>query len=374
MPTFADRVETILEETIACQDPKTSQAKSRTSGHYRPFGPHIPAEAGSYPTTDAAMNAIAELADEFKSNNVDLCKAVGRDELRLIVSRVFGNILPELNNESDKSQLWPMVDTCLRETLKDLSEDIVHYVPVWIFLGQECGPFSIGPVKFIERKDWMNAIAARRGSESTWMPGVITLWSGGKLSGGSWWSGLKAGLCAVRRSPFSPSIWTRSFQDARRSSRPLEELNARRIARCVHPEQWVACAEIRGFAREESHRRGVLATRIALDTIRLVLPSAERRLLSTASDSVVPFSVDRLNQLKGKDLAHGARINRPGVSGAPGKAKAIVQDATPLLEAAGACLTASVTSANSVYGCPELAGRWCNAVHWFGRACISDED
>jgi hypothetical protein len=33
-----------------------------------------------------------------------------------------------------------------------------------------------------------------------------------------------------------------------------------------------------------------------------------------------------------------------------------------------------MTSANTVHACPKLADRWCNAVHWFGRACLSDGD
>jgi hypothetical protein len=374
MPTFPDLIAKILNETLACQDLTSPEAKGRVNGRYAPFGPHIPGESGGYPTTDAAMEALADLADRFRANDASLSHAVSRDALQIMASRVMGELLPKLTCEPNSNEHWPMVRDRLRVVLQDVGQDLVQYVPVWLFRGQESAPFSIGPVRFIKRKDWIEAVAARRGRESSWMPAARTIWSGGRLSSGSLWAGLKAGVCAAVRSPSTPSAWARAFRGARLSSQPREEVNARTVARTVHPDQWIACAQVTGFEREESHRRGVLAARVALDTIRLVLPGSKRHLLSTAADSVVPLSVDRLSQAKGEDLAHGWRFNRPGLSGAPGMARAIVAQSAPLFEAGGACMAAAVTSANTVHGCPKLADRWCNAVHWFGRACLSDGD
>jgi hypothetical protein len=162
---------------------------------------------------------------------------------------------------------------------------------------------------------------------------------------------------------------------ARRFSPSLEVSNAETVARFVHSDQWVACVDVSGFEREESHRRGVLAARVALDTMRLVIPNPHRRHLSTAADSIVPRSIDRLSQVAGQDLAHGWRFNRPGVSGHPGLAQAIVSQSAPLFEAAGRCISAAVSDTpEKVHTCPKLAERWFNAVHWFGRACMADVD
>jgi hypothetical protein len=302
-------------------------------------------------------------------------RAVSRDSLRLSASRVAGELLPELAAEPDVTKHWPLFRERLREFTQNLRQDITHYVPVWLFLDQECPSFEIGPVRFVKREAWLDVIAERRGQLSDWMPGVRDVWAGRRLPGGSAWAGLKGAWHAARKSPTVPSDWRRAFMGARRLSRSRKVSNAETVARLVHSDQWVACIDVSGFESEESHRRGVLAARVALDTMRLVIPNPHRRDLSTAADSTVPRSIDRLSQVAGQDLAHGWRFNRPGVSGRPGLAQAVVSQSAPLLKAAGSCIRAAVSDTpDKVHPCPGLAERWFNAVHWFGRACIADVD
>lgn len=375
MAKFPDLVAKMLADTLACQDPTSPESKSRACSQYAPFGAHIPGEGGSYPTTDAAMEALAELADRFRANDTVLTRTVSRDSLRLSASRVAGELLPELAAEPDVTKHWPLFRERLREFAHNLRQDITHYVPVWLFLGQDCPSFAIGPVRFVQREAWLESIAGRRGQQSDWMPGVKALWAGRRLPDGSVWAGLKGAWRAARKSPTEPSEWRRAFMGARRSSRSFEVSNAETVARVVHSDQWVACVDVSRFEREESHRRGVLAARVALDTMRLVIPSPHRRHLSTAADSTVPRSIDRLSQVAGQDLAHGWRFNRPGVSGHPGLAQAIVSQSASLFEAAGRCISAAVSDTpDKVHTCPKLAERWFNAVHWFGRACMADVD
>jgi hypothetical protein len=321
------------------------------------------------------MEALAELADRFRTNDAVLTRAVSRDALRLMAARVAGGLLPQLAADKDATTHWPLFREHLRAALENVRVDMTHYVPVWLFLGQDCASFRIGPVRFVQREEWLDVIKARRGRASAWIPGVRTLWAGRRLPDGSVWAGLKAAFRAAINSPNAPSNWRHAFSAARRFSRSRDVTNAEAVARLVHPDQWVACVDVVGFEREESRRRGVLAVRVALDTIRLVIPAPHRQLLSTAADSTVPLSVGRLSQIAGQDLAHGWRFNRPGVSGRPGMAQAVVAQSAPLFKAAGRCISAAVSEApNQVHACPVLADRWFNAVHWFGRACIADVD
>ena len=344
MSSYADLLSTVLHETLACQDPTTSQCLERKHGLYAPFGPAIPGEAGSYPTTDAAMDALASIADRYRQNDPRLARSVGRDAMRLMVSRVAGDLLPELVKEPEARKRWRLFRERLLARLQSVAQDIVHYVPVWLFLNQECPPFAIGPVRFVEPKDWLDVIEGRSGRTLPWVASVRNLWSESQAG-----------------------------EAARPRDQP-EGLAARAVARAVHPDQWIACVEVNGFEREESHRRGVLAARVALDTVRLALGGSSRRLLSTAADSVIPLSVDRLSQVAGQDLARGARINRPGVSGRPRMAHEVVSCSAQLFAAAGACISSAVTSPQAGHACPLLADRWFNAAHWFGRACQSDGD
>lgn len=373
MTTYHDLVATILTETLACQDPSTPQSRNRTSSQYGPFGPFIPGETGSFPTTDAAITALTDMADRFRENDQALLLAVSRDACWMMTSKVIGELLPDIAAEPDNTKHWSMIRDKLRETLRNVGQDIVHYVPVWLFLGQVCAQFAIGPVRIIERKDWFDAIASRRGQLSSWMPGVRTIWSGGRLSEGSRWAGINGVLMAARQMSRNSKGWVRAFHGARQQSQSRDQFNARMVARTAHPDQWVGCAEVTGFEREESRRRGVLAVRVALDTIRLVLPGPHRRLISTVANSVVPLSIERLRQTKGQDLAHGSAINRSGVSGAPGMANAVIKQAAPLLEASR--IVPSGCGGNDAWTRVFQARRTLvQCCSLFGRSCLSDGD
>jgi hypothetical protein len=54
-------------------------------------------------------------------------------------------------------------------------------------------------------------------------------------------------------------------------------------------------------------------------------------------------------------------------------AQSIVDQARPLFDAAGDCNAAANTT-SPTHQCPQLADRWFNAAHWFGRACLTDVD
>lgn len=375
MSSNSDLLATILSETLACQIPGSWQSVERTKGSYAPLGPYLPAAEGSYPTTDAAMSALVLLADRVHSNDPDLLRSVSRDALRSLASRVAGALLPDLAQEPDSSRHWPIYRERLHAELKHIRVDKIHYFPVWLFIGQECTSFAIGPVRFVQRNEWLDLIEAMHGSPSNWRSEVRAMWVSGRSPKGPIQPGVKAALRAAVKFPTTPSVWRQAFINGRRSARPSAITVADRMARVIHPDEWVACTEVVGFEPDESHKRGVLATRASLDTLRLVIPSPHRRLLSTASESTTPLSVDRLSQEAGKDLTRGWQFNRPGVSGAPGLASEIVAQSATLFEAAGRCIEAAVSDRpQNVHRCPGLADRWFNAVYWYGRACTSDID
>lgn len=271
MATNSDLIDTILSQTLACQDPTSPESKSRQNSRYQPLGPYIPGESGSYPTTDTAMEAVAELADRFRDNAANLRLAIGRDPMRLLASRVIGEILPELIHERDKTQHWPMIRSRLSARVKNIGEDIVHYIPVWLFLDQDCPPFKIGPVRFIERKDWLNVISGRRGQDSPWMPGVKTIWAGKNLRSGPWHKGIKAGARALYKTPTNPPLWKQAFIQACRFAEPKATSDARKVARLVHPNQWIACVEVNGFARNSRTDGSMLR-------IGLVVPASQMQI------------------------------------------------------------------------------------------------
>ena len=165
MAKNADLVAVIVDETLACQNLASPQSKQRRGGRYAPLGPYINGPTGSFPTTDLAMDRLAELADRYRQNDPALLNFSSRDTMRELASNAVGGVLQELAHEPDRAKHWPLIRDMLRELVAQSFRDIMHYVPVWLFTDSQCDAFAIGPVRFLPRNDWPDAIEARRGSE-----------------------------------------------------------------------------------------------------------------------------------------------------------------------------------------------------------------
>jgi len=326
-----------LKETLSMHNGPFERWRKETPG--APFGPSIAAgdEFGSYQTSNRAMHALAEIADALQANDPDFDRTINQDTMRLEAATTLGELLNDLARSTDVDANWTRYKTRLAERLDRRKSRLTHYFPVWLFVGQQAPDFEVGPVKFVSPKRWVGEIERRRGQRSTWMDGVLAAWDGKPLA-----------------------------QDA--------PLAVRSVARSVHPDQWVACGTVDGFEPAESYRRALLATRAALDTLRLIVPATHNARITTAADHGPPRGVDRLNQRDGEDLAHGGSINQRGVSGAPGMAESVIADSVDLREAAGRRIAGLLLADSSAAPCRELSNRWINAMHWYGRACSDEAD
>lgn len=370
MPSYSALLDKVLADTLACQDETTPEYTSRAKGNYPPLGAFL---GRGYPTTDAALDAVCEIADRFRTNDKSIELTVTRDQWRMTVSNAIGANLDALLQEADAKERWSMLRDDLREIADNVGLDLVHYTPVWLFVGQELEPFSIGPVRFFPRGAWAEEVGTRLGSDPEWREPLTLLWAGQRLRGGSALAGVKALLRGLAARRLTWSNWRGTFRFHSEATEPRRNSDARSMVRFAHPDQWIASAHVVGFGRDASNKRGLLATRVALDTIRLVLAQGRRHLIHTAADDAAPFSVDGVSQAQGVDVSRRWQTNRPGVSGAPGLAEAIITSSSGLFEATGRCIEAA-TKVPSAHGCPKLAERWLNACHWFGRACLSDAD
>lgn len=337
MPHYSDLLDKVLTDTIACQDETTPEYVSRAKGNYPPLGAFL---GGGYPTTDAALDAVCEIADRFRVNDKSIELAVTRDHWRITVSKAIGANLHALLHEANAKRRWSILRDDLKEIASNVGLDLIHYTPVWLFVDQQLKPFSIGPVRFFPRENWPDEVSRRLGSDPEWRAPLNLLWAGQQLSD---------------------------------TTEPGSINDARSMAHFAHPDQWIASAHVIGFGRDASNKRGLLATRVALDTIRLVLAQGRRHLICTAVDDAPPISVNGISQSQGADVSRRWQMNRPGVSGAPGLAQTITTSSSHLFEATGRCIEAG-TNVSYAHGCPKLAERWLNSCHWFGRACLSDAD
>jgi hypothetical protein len=373
MTKCADLLEAALAETRACQDVNSPEYLDRKNSSYGPWGPLVRAKGGSgqYPTTDKAMDALARLADQVRSDDPVLKRGVGPKTARKKASEVFGEMLRELDAEPERRTRWKLFREELKRQLQSLRLDVLYYVPVWLFVGQTVGPIQVGPVRFVDRHTWLDVIAERRGSAADWMALTRAHWLLEVTPASGAWSSIvrlarRSKEALLKRLRMRPRPKKVSFEDADR---------AWRVARAVHPDQWVACVEVLGCEQEEAYRRAVLAARVALDSFRLFIPREPKRKIYTVADPSAPAGVSQFAQVAGRDLGHGSTMTMPGISGAPGLAQQIVANGAPILEAAGECIRQACTSQPPSPGdMPTLSERWFNAVRWFGRACLTDVD
>ena len=370
MLSYSNLLDKVLVDTLACQDKTTPEYASRFTGHYLPLGAFL---GQVHPTTDAALDAVCEIADRFRVNDKSIELAVTRDQWRMAVSKATGLKLDALLQTADAKERWSILRDYLKEIAGKVGTDLVHYTPVWLFVGQELEPFSIGPVRFFPRANWAGEVGHRLGSDPEWRGPLTLLWAGRRLRGGSALAGAKALLRSLAARRLTWSNWRGTFRFHREAAEPKYNADARSMVRFAHPDQWIASAHVVGFGRDASNKRSLLATRVALDTIRLVLAQGRRHLIRTAADIATPFAIDGISQSHGTDVSRRWQTNRPGVSGAPCLAQTIVMSSSVLFEAAGRCIE-TATKVHSGHGCPKLAERWLNACHWFGRACLADAD
>ena len=286
-----------------------------------------------------AMLALATIADTLLKNDGEFERTINRETARMEAARTLGELLPTFAKDATGKE-WVDFRSRLKERLQDRRQRITHYMPVWLFLRQEAPAISIGPVSFMQREAWLNEIERRRGNPSPWMAPLRKFWSGAVAYDG------------------------------------LRDWQPKAVARAVHKDQWVAAVTIDGFEPSESYNRAVLAIRVALDALRLLIPSPHNRRIATAADYGPPLGIDRLSQIDGHDLAHGSSLNLAGVSGAPGMATSLIKDHQEFLRAAGSRIDVAIAAdpLSLADRCPTLSDRWVNAAHWFGHACRTDVD
>lgn len=347
MATNPELLKTAVEETLRLQNTESAEYEKWLHVPHNSFPPpSVPTKNGRfYPTTDMALISISEIVDNIRINNKNLSRRFNRDAMFQKAILTFGEFLPSLANIPDDQERW----LCYRDALDTDSQLIISqtiYIPVWLFVRQEYEDFSFGPVEFVDRSGWLKRVATLLGSRPIWLSKIEATWGLSEIVDGG-------------------------VQDST-NQHLIFQFNT--VLRFAHEEQRIACVAISGFDVREAKRRALLATRIAIDAIRLLLPEGNKKKIFTSADHGPPFSIDHLRQIAGRDLISGWELARPGVGGAPGMVQKLIENSTKFREAAGNCIKVIISSDPTQESLPLLSERWSNAIHWYGRACCSDAD
>lgn len=348
MTTNAQRLKDALEETLRLQSPESEEYKQWLQGpRNSPFPPSIPAgSSGFYPTTDRALGCITEIIDNIRINDAALARTLSRDEMFKRAMLALGANLSSLVEVADDDERWKQYREAISTAFTASPTSQTVYVPVWLFVRQEYGSFSVGPVEFVDRSGWLDKVELLRGSRPAWRSGVEAAWG----------------------------LASNDGDGADGDCDQIVKLAIRTVTRFASAEQRIACVAIEGFDDQEAQRRALLAARIAIDGIRLLIPGSNKKRIFTSADHGPPRAIERLRQMAGHDLTAGSGMEIPGVGGAPGAAQELIDASIDFRKAAGNCITVVISPTPAQENLPELSQRWSNAIHWYGRACVSDAD
>lgn len=348
MSTNAQRLKEALEETLRLQNPKSNEYTQWLEGpRSSPLPPSIPAEGGNfYPTTDRAIACITEIIDSIRTNNCAYARTLSRNEMFKCAIHTLGMNLSALVEITDDNERWKHYRNAITSAFTSLPTSQTVYVPVWLFIHQDYESFSMGPIEFVNRLKWLDKVEQIQGSCPEWRLGVESRW---KLA--------NSNNTNVDNSNNQHVSW-----------------EVRMVARFAAPEQRIACVPIAGFDDQEAKRRALLATRIAIDGIRLLITGSNKKRIFTSADHGPPRTIERLRQVNGSDLTLDSKIEMPGISWKPGTAQDLIDISKDFRKAVGNCITVVISPTPAQENLPKLSQQWSNAIHWYGRACVSDAD
>lgn len=345
-------LETIVDDTIKAAMLQFDDWWKLSSFPLVPLA--IPVSQGRYyRVTQAGVDAAHELTQQTWDARVDFRQTIEREEFNNLSFTAIGDMilnirshLPE-NAEDDNAELdgtfYDALATDYVENLNQLADkarpDIDRHIPCHLFHSDQMVPaFSVGPVEFRPRKDWINRFI----TDSVELDYVWQV-EAGKLS-----------------------------MDELRKLVALEHANVRNVNNALNVLSslrgfaWVATIRMIGHELSQSHHKASTIVGLAIDAIGLRFQVEDARCFIKAGRQHL-FSEDRLATTVDGKFLRGWSVQMPGLGSAPGALATKMTAERPFLDAAGRILDEYVQGRQTGRAL-HLVERWANALYWVGEA------
>lgn len=305
-----------------------------------------------YRVTQAGVDAAHRLSGQVWNKRQDLRQTIARSEFDKLSFRAIGETILGCRTHlpSDTAARDGMVDGAFfiamaadydrhLDRLADAARpDVDRHVPCHLFHSdQGVPPFSVGPVGFLPRADWITRYVTD--------PVQLEL------------------IQKVERRELSYD----AFRDqalARGSDRNLR--TAWEVVSSLRNFEWVATIRMTGHELTQSHQKASIIVGLAIDAIGLRFQVEDARRFTKAGRQHL-FAEDRLATSIDGAFLRGSSVQMPGLGAAPGALAAKMQAEQPFLDAAGKVLQA-YQQARQTGQAPHLVERWVNALYWVGEA------
>ena len=348
-------LETIVEDVVKAAEMPEKDWWALNQFPLRPLL-DIPVSASrGYRATQAGVDAAHKLTDLVWEEREDYRQTIEREAFGRLSFSAIGQaiqaacarLLEEAGDANGSCELgsafYQELAADFRNILDRLAEevrtDVDRHVPCTLFREDQRVPaFTVGPVEFLPRTDWIDRFVRDREARS-----VIDRVEQRELT-----------IDEVRRRALEPD-----------SGRAIQDAST--IITCLRGFSWVGTIRSAGHEARQSHRKMSTIVGLAIDAVGLRFDAADARRFTKAGRAYL-FAEDRLaTAVDDGRFIRGSSTNVPGLGSALGALAAKMQAEREFLDAAGRILEAYMES-RQTGGAPHLVEAWVNALYWVGEA------
>lgn len=249
-------------------------------------------------------------------------------------------------DECDQGGLLPKLKLLIEERLASIANEHTHYFPAWTLGMERVSPFSLGPVTFLNRSDWIDSVDFPQHGKDHYL-----------------------------NQPEANHRWKETLKDALQN--PNDGSSIEGLANTVY-SAIVGCpalvkVTVRGYEREFSRKLARLVAKTALDAISLGFGAPECFLQQALQDErLPPAGSDRLVETKGFLWLPGSSLGKRITSQPPERVRQALDDMTSITPAFAAILDGLLDPSSHPH--PKLANRWATALDWFGEGNRESSD
>ena len=349
-PSVGSLLELIIADVIATQTMSTKDWWAQNSNDPLVSMAIPTANRREYRVTQKGIDAAHSLTQQTWDKRESLRQLTERKRFDQISFTAIGETIAGAKalfrvgdgEKDDDAAFWTTLAAEYDRNLDRLSQatrgDTDRHIPCHLFdADQRVESFSIGPVCFLPREDWV----ARFVSEPAVADIVRAVGCGDRSAD------------ALREEALALGSKEVVFQ-------------AWEIVAFLRRYGWVATIRLIDHESGRSQQKASILIGLAIDALGLRFQAGDATRFAKSDRAQLVGDIRFATTLSGKVL-HGSTFHRAGLGSAPGKLAAKVLGERLWLDAAGAVLAAYVSARQSGRAA-HIIERWANALYWVGEA------
>lgn len=249
-------------------------------------------------------------------------------------------------DESNNGNLLSKLKSLVEERLASIANEHTHYFPAWTLGMERASPFSLGPVMFLNRTDWIDSVDFPQQGKDHYLG-----------------------------QPEANHRWKEILKDALQKPNdgsPIEGL-ANAVYSVVAKCPALVKVTVRGYELKFSRKLARLVGKTALDAISLGFGAPQCFLQQVIQDErLPPVGSNSLVETKGFLWLPGSSLGGRIPLLSHQRVRQALVDMNKILPAFAAILEGLVDPVNHPH--PKLANRWATALDWFGEGNRESSD